>query len=62
MAEVIKSEPFKGSITGVWVSEVTGKPILLIETLDGKTYTSKVKEVWPGKAVGKGEADEEPVS
>ena len=55
MAEVIESEPHthRGSITGVWISEVTGKPILIVETINGRVFTAKVKEVWPGKQVGK---------
>jgi hypothetical protein len=56
MAEIIESEPltYRGSIVGVWISEVTGKPMLIIEASNGRVFTAKVKEVWPSKQVGKG--------
>jgi len=40
------------------VSEVTGKPMLIVETDNGRVFTTKAKEVWPGKQVGE-EAIEE---
>ena len=61
MAEIIESKPYtyRGSIVGVWVSEVTGKPMLIVETDNGRVFTTKAKEVWPGKQVGKEAIDDD---
>jgi hypothetical protein len=62
MAEIIESKPFSGTIVGVWVSEVTGKPMLIVETDNGRVFTTKAKEVWPGKQVGEEAIDEQAIS
>ena len=36
---------FKGSIIGVWVTVESNKPTIVIETLDGRVYTCKAKEL-----------------
>lgn len=51
-------KPFSGSIVGVWTTEIDGKPRVLLESEDGRTYMLKCKEVWPGHKVEESNGDE----
>lgn len=50
---------YAGSIVGVWVTTINGKPRIIIEAEDGKTYMAKCKEVWPGEKIAIENAKEE---
>ena len=45
MTEQAEAPKFKGSIIGVWVTVESNKPTIVIETLDGRVYTCKAKEL-----------------
>ena len=53
-----EAQPFAGSIVGVWSSVSSGKPVIIVEDANGRTYEIKAREVWPGKQV-KGVDDEQ---
>lgn len=56
MANKVKTPAYRGMIVGVWVSTYKDKPTLIVETEDGKTYTAKCKQVWPGDKAWETEA------
>jgi hypothetical protein len=55
----VRYSSYRGSITGVWISEKKGKPMIIVETTDGKVYMTSAKEVWPGRQIGKEAIDDQ---
>ena len=59
MSDEQQVPPVGGSIVGVWVSFKKGRPVMMVETVDGKCYEAKCREVWPGRQFTQEDLDEE---